>query len=360
MPESRNASDFDSIFLVDRDSEDDHGDHARSRTGRDRPRKKTGRRILVGALVLVLIAVLGLGGYGFYLANLWDSGSQDITDEEAFGGERPEPAGEGTNFLLLGSDSRDQEVDYEASRGNRSDTIMVMHLPADRTGVQIMSIPRDAWVEIEGHGQNKINAAMSFGGLALANSTISDFIGAPIHHVAIIDFEGFQALTDSLGGVDVESEHAFSVDGHTFEQGTNHLDGEAALAFVRERKDFADGDLQRVRNQQAFLSGIMNELISAETLSNPNRIASIVRDFSPYMTVDSGLTSGRIASMAYQMRDIRGADIDFFSAPISGTGTSSDGQSYLSVDEDKLSQVREAFAGGTVDEYASQAEVQHL
>nr|WP_272902254.1 LCP family protein [Brevibacterium daeguense] len=335
-------------------------DSRRGDGGRTRKKRKTGRNVLIVVLVLVLLAVLGIGVYAFYVANLWDSGSQGVTDEEAFGGDRPDPEGTGTNILLLGSDTRAEGDDLEDARGSRSDTIMVMHLPEDSSGVQIMSIPRDAWVEVEGHGQAKINAAMSYGGLSLATSTISDFIGAPIHHVAVIDFEGFQALTDSLGGVDVESEQAFSVDGHTFDEGTNHLNGEEALAFVRARKQFADGDLQRVRNQQAFLTGIMNEIISADTLSNPNKVAGMVRDFSPYMTVDSGLSASKIASMAFGMRDIRSGDIEFFSAPVSGLGTSSDGQSYLTIDEGELGKVRDAFKNDTVDEYAAAAESQHL
>ncbi len=356
MTDPRSTSDFDRLFY-----EDDPGAPSESAPGRRRPRKKkTGRRVLVGALILVLLAVLGLGAYGFYVANLYDSGKQEVTDEDAFGGARPETSGEGMNVLLLGSDARDEDVDYENSRGFRSDTIMVMHVPEDRSGVQIMSIPRDIWVDIEGHGQAKINAAMSFGGLPLATSTVSDFIGAPIHHVAIIDFEGFQALTDSLGGVEVESEQSFGSGGHSFQEGTSTLDGEQALAFVRARKNFGDGDLQRNRNQQAFLSGVMNELISRDTLSNPTRISGIVRDFSPYMTVDSGLSSGTIGSLAYQLRDVRQDDIEFFSAPIGGLGTSSDGQSYLSVDEDELEKVRTAFAEDTVGDYAAQAETQHL
>lgn len=354
MTEPRSTSDFDSIFA------DDDADFREPREPRRPRRKRTGRKILVGAVVLVLLAVLGIGGYAFYLANQFDRGTEDVSDDEAFGGERPKTSGAGTNILLLGSDSRDEEVDLADARGNRSDTIMVMHIPEDRSGVQLMSIPRDIWVDIEGHGEAKINAAMSFGGLALATSTVSDFIGAPIHHVAIIDFEGFQALTDSLGGVDVVSEQAFELDGHAFQEGVNHLDGEQALAFVRARKNFADGDLQRNRNQQAFLAGVMDELISRDTLSNPTRIAGIVRDFSPYMTVDSGLDSRRIGSLAYQLRDVRQDDIVFFSAPIGGLGTSSDGQSYLSVDEAELEEVRSAFADDTVGAYAAQAETQHL
>ncbi|RAG68396.1 LytR family transcriptional regulator, partial [Burkholderia multivorans] len=132
----------------------------------------------------------------------------------------------------------------------RSDSILVMHLPENGSNVQIMSIPRDSWVDIEGQGKAKINAALSYGGLPLAVKTVSDFIGTPIDHVAIIDFEGFKGLTDSLGRVRVNSEQAFTQNGYTFEKGENLLNGDEALTFVRERKSFKDGDFQRARNQQ--------------------------------------------------------------------------------------------------------------
>ncbi|SMY13057.1 LCP family protein [Brevibacterium jeotgali] len=262
---------------------------------------------------------------------------------------------------MLGSDSRASGVDYTAgAHGNRSDTMMVMHLDGDRGGAQIMSIPRDLWVPIEGHGEGKINAAMSHGGLPLATQTVSDFIDAPIHHLAIIDFEGFQALTDSVGGVEVEAQQAFESNGHSFSEGTNYLNGEEALSFVRARKNFSDGDLQRGRNQQAFLKGITDKIISADTLSNPTKIAGIVRDFSPYMTVDDSLSSSKIASMAYEMRNVRTGDLQFFSAPVGGASRSGDGQSILTVDEEAQSEIQDAFANDTVDDYAEQSENAHL
>lgn len=252
-------------------------------------------------------------------------------------------------------------MDYTAgAHGNRSDTMMVMHLDGDRGGAQIMSIPRDLWVPIEGHGEGKINAAMSHGGLPLATQTVSDFIDAPIHHLAIIDFEGFQALTDSVGGVEVEAQQAFESNGHSFSEGTNYLNGEEALSFVRARKNFSDGDLQRGRNQQAFLKGITDKIISADTLSNPTKIAGIVRDFSPYMTVDDSLSSSKIASMAYEMRNVRTGDLQFFSAPVGGASRSGDGQSILTVDEEAQSEIQDAFANDTVDDYAEQSENAHL
>ena len=334
---------------------------ASHQAGRVRRNRSATIKIIAILVVMVLLMVAAIIGYVFYLGKTFDDTSTQLGRDEVFSGEQPVvEKGRGTNILLLGSDSRDEGVDYEGSRGNRSDTMMVMHLDGDRDGAQIMSIPRDLWVPIEGHGEGKINAAMSLGGLPLATQTVSDFIDAPIHHVAIIDFEGFQALTDSVGGVEVEAQQAFESNGHSFSVGTNHVNGEEALSFVRARKNFSDGDLQRGRNQQAFLKGITDKIISADTLSNPNKIAGIVRDFSPYMTVDDSLSSSKIASMAYEMRDVRTGDIQFFSAPVGGAARSGDGQSILTVDEEAQSEIQDAFANDTVDDYAEQSEDAHL
>ena len=104
----------------------------------------------------------------------------------------------------------------------------------------------------------------------------------------------------------------------------------------------------------------MDEIITAGTLGNPVKVAGLVRDFSPYMTVDDKLDSSKIASLAYEMRSMRSGDMQFFSAPIAGAGRSGDGQAILNVDEEELETIRDAFADDAVDEYADSAESVHL
>lgn len=334
-----------------------------SETRRPRPEKKPrrARRLFAVLGVLVLLIVVGLGGFVWFLGHQFDDRANHLADDQVFGGPRPDPGDGALNILLLGADEPMDMVDFTDSRGLRSDTIMVAHIPADRRSMQLMSIPRDSWVSIDGHGEAKINAALSFGGLPLAVKTIGEFIDAPIHHVAVIDFEGFKLLTDSLGGVDVESPEAFTgKENHTFVKGMNHLDGDAALAFVRERYAFKDGDLQRGRNQQEYLGALFEKISSAGTLSNPARISSMVTDFAPYMYLDEKLTASAIGGIGFSMRDVRSDDIVYFTAPINGSGKSSSGQLYLRVDEKELQKVREAFAKDTVKEYAETAKEQTL
>ncbi|WP_309131125.1 LCP family protein [Brevibacterium sp.] len=331
---------------------------------RERPRKKrrVWRKILVAAIVVVVLGVLGVGLYLWNVGRNFNEAANQLSDEQVFGDTKAKESNDknGTNILLLGSDEPMSEVDMNDSRGLRSDSMMVMHLPESGSNVQVMSIPRDTWVDIEGHGEAKINAALSYGGLPLAVSTVSDFIDDDIDHVAVIDFEGFKGLTDSLGGVTVNSEQAFTRDGHEFVKGENRLNGEEALAFVRERKKFSDGDFQRARNQQAFIKGLINEMISADTLSDPQKIANMVTEFAPYMYVDSGLTAQYISATAFEMRDVRPSDIQFFTAPTAGVGRSADGQSIIEVDEAELKKVREAFKNDTLAEYVETAPEQHL
>ncbi|AZT92168.1 LCP family protein [Brevibacterium aurantiacum] len=349
--------------MTDNSSFDDLFDSQEDRPQRPkRKKKKVWRKILVALLVIVILGVLGVGLYLWNVGRTFDNNANKLTDEQIFGTQRPDDQKEdgGTNILLLGSDEPMDQVDVNDSRGLRSDTIMVMHIPESGSDVQVMSIPRDSWVDIEGHGKAKINSALSTGGLPLAVSTISDFIGTELDHVAIIDFEGFKALTDSLGGVMVNSEQAFEKNGYTFEKGENVLDGDEALTFVRERKSFQDGDFQRARNQQAFIRGLTNEIISADTLSNPKKIQDMVKNFSPYMYVDSGLDAQYISATAFAMRDVRPGDIEFFTSPTAGVGTSSDGQSIVNVDEEELKKVQDAYKNDTLDEYVQNAPESHL
>lgn len=349
--------------MSDHSSVDDLFDSQEERPQRPkRKKKKVWRKILVALLVIVILGVLGVGLYLWNVGRTFDNNANKLTDEQIFGTQRPDDQKEdgGTNILLLGSDEPMDQVDVNDSRGLRSDTIMVMHIPESGSDVQVMSIPRDSWVDIEGHGKAKINSALSTGGLPLAVSTISDFIGTELDHVAIIDFEGFKALTDSLGGVTVNSEQAFEKNGYTFTKGENVLDGDEALTFVRERKSFQDGDFQRARNQQAFIRGLTNEIISADTLSNPKKIQNMVKDFSPYMYVDSGLDAQYISATAFAMRDVRPGDIEFFTSPTAGVGTSSDGQSIVNVDEEELKKVQDAYKNDTLDEYVQNAPESHL
>ncbi|MEK6309471.1 MAG: LCP family protein [Curtobacterium sp.] len=283
---------------------------------------------LVGvAAIIAVTASLFVGG----LARSFDE--KTTTIPEAFpSGSRPLAADGAENILLIGSDSRaERDPDGDRAAGGRSDTLMLLHVPADRKAVYLMSIMRDSWVDVPGHGTAKINAAYSWGGVPLVVQTVEQLLDSRIDHVAEIDFAGFEGMTDALGGVTVQSPKAFEARGHWFTAGPNRLDGDAALAFVRERYAFADADHTRVRNQQAFMRGVVDGVLSKGTITNPGRIQDFVSATSEHLSVDAGLDFRTLVDLGWSLRDVRASDLVAFTMPTAGGGTSDDGQSYVAV-----------------------------
>ncbi|MBX0299893.1 LCP family protein [Cryobacterium sp. 1639] len=284
------------------------------------------------------------------------------TDEAARPPEATGQAASALNFLLLGSDTRGASSSSIANiGGQRSDTIVIVHVPADREHLSVMSIPRDSWLEIPGHGEAKINAALAYGGVPLAVQTVEGVIGARIDHVAVVDFAGFKAVTDALGGVDIDNPIAFDsyhLKGHSFPQGVQHLDGEQALAFARERYAFSDGDFQRVRNQQLLISALLSGLMHKSVLANPVTMGGVIQAVQPHVAVDDGLTTGDLGMLAAQLSGLRSEDVQFFTIPTTGTGTSADGQSIVNLDWAALPGVQEAFRADAVETVAVPPQLQ--
>ncbi|MBG6083559.1 LCP family protein [Zhihengliuella flava] len=330
--------------------------------GRERPRKKrrAGRVFLASLLILVLAAGGLAAGYVWRLANSFDTKSQTI--ESAFPTEsRPERQAESqdaVNYLVIGSDARGGSGENEdlagVPNGARADTMMLVNVPGDRESINVMSIMRDTWVEIPGQGEHKINAALAFGGVPLLVQTVESLLDVPVDHVAFIDFEGFRGLTDALGGVEVNNPREFTTappDPQHYEAGTITLSGERALRFVRERKAFSDGDYTRVANQQLFLKSVMAGFLKQETLTNPGRIADIVDEFSPYVTVDEDLSAFELGQLGLSLRNVRSSDVYTYTLPTLGTGRSADGQSIVLLDEAGTQAVSQALKNDSFTSY---------
>lgn len=307
-------------------------------------------KILIGVSVL-LVAVIGAGL--LYAATIDRSVTRNInrgvelpTDPSSV--RPPKEAQEtGTlNYVLLGSDSRDP-----GNEGNgRSDTMMLVHLDAKRTKAYIVSFPRDMYVNIPGYGKNKINAAFAFGGAPLAVRTLENLTGVRMDHVVLIDFEGFIRLTEDLHGVTVTNKTAFTSHGFDYPKGKITVAGEEALWFVRERHQLPGGDLDRAENQRNVIKAIVQKGLSAKVISDPATFTTFIGNVAKHLTVDNELSDGEIRRTALSLR-LSAKDIELLQAPISGFGTSRDGQSIDVVDTAKLAELSTALKKDKLSEY---------
>lgn len=258
--------------------------------------------------------------------------------------------GPGKNILLLGSDTRSGSEAAQVS-GSRADSIMLAHIPADGKGVYLVSIMRDTWVNIPGYGAAKINAALNYGGISLQVATVENLLGIKIDHVAEMEFEGFKALVNSVGGVDVQVPFDFDINAWSFKQGMQHMDGGAALAFVRARYPFADGDYQRVRNQRAFLRGLYSTMKSKGALENVGSFQSAVESIAGYMRVDSGLDAAQIAQIAAPVLTSGDTTMRMTTLPNAGPGWSYDGQSIVIVNQAANANLSYALQHDSMDQF---------
>lgn len=291
-----------------------------------RPRRKL-RRVLVSLGVLGLVLALAVGGGLWYLTERWAGNIDrvadvfDPLDEEA----RPAPAtpvagdGDPVTFLLVGSDTR-SEGQQGVDPGGRSDAIMIARFSADREHAQLVSIPRDSWVDIPGHGLSKINASYAFGGPSLLIQTVEELTHVRIDHYVAIDFEGLIQVTDDLGGVDVVVAETTTEGDSTFTAGVNHLDGEQARVYLGQRKNLPGGDFDRVKRQQQYLKAMFSKLFTADTFTDPGQLDSAMRTVTSAVTIDDTLGNADLLRLAYSLRGLAPDGVEFFTAPVLGTG----------------------------------------
>ncbi|MEB4209384.1 LCP family protein [Mycobacterium sp. 94-17] len=245
--------------------------------------------LLVGALLL---------GAGVIAGAVWFDGKLHREQVLADYPDRP-AAGRGTNWLIVGSDSRqglsaEQQNDLATGGdlGNgRTDTMLLVHLPDASSGSPtiMVSIPRDSYVPIPGHGRDKINAAFATGGAPLLVQTVERVTGLRLDHYAEIGFGGFAALVDALGGVTVCPKAALDdpLAGIDLPAGCQTLTGRDALGYVRSR-DTPRADLDRMVNQRQFVAALLHRASSPAVWLNPWRWYSVPRAAADALTVDQG------------------------------------------------------------------------
>ncbi|WP_422695944.1 LCP family protein [Corynebacterium mastitidis] len=216
----------------------------------------------------------------------------------------------GTNWLLVGSDSRqgltEKDVERLGTGGDigvgRTDTVMLLHIPRGGKAT-LVSLPRDSYVSVPGYGMDKLNAAFTYGGPQLLTETVEQATGLRINHYAEIGMGGLANVVDSVGGVEVCPEEPIDdpLAQLSIQAGCQKVDGPTALGYVRTRAT-AGGDLDRVQRQREFFSGLLNQTTSAGTLLNPFRMIPLISDTASSFTVGSSDHVWNLARVALAMR----------------------------------------------------------
>ena len=268
-----------------------------------RPRLRLLLAFLAGLVVVLLILVIG--GY-FYL-----DGKLNRSNVLASYAGQP-AAGAGSNWLITGSDSRQgltrkQEHKYHTGidvGGQRSDTILLLHIPGNGGPAVLVSLPRDSYVKIPAYGYNKLNAAYSFGGPKLLAETVQNNTGLRIEHYMGIGFGGLVNVVNSVGGVTMCFKHSLhdAASGVHLKKGCQTLSGGQALSFVRVRHTFASQDLQREQNQRVFIKALLSKMTSPGVMFNPFSVVPAALGSVNSLSVDDGTHLNQLISVAFALR----------------------------------------------------------
>lgn len=297
------------------------------------------RPLVIGGILALLIVALAVGTTA---GVMWYRGKHALQRLDA--ALRPNATLKQEVDQELAATTQDSAFDYILLLGDdhrpgqdhaRTDTIIVVAIEKSTGNVAMVSIPRDSRVEVAGHGMTKINHAGAWGGPALSIKTVRAFTGLPINHYIRIDFDGLAKLIDQLGGVDVFAQQYAGDKGSV-----RHLDGVAAVSFVRQRHIFASGDFARMDNQQRVLLQLSKKLKSPMTIV---RIPRIVDALAGHM--DSDLSVDDLTRVA---KKIQGRHIT--SIVLTGTTGMIDGVSYVFPDEQLRKRVFGDLAAGRMPE----------
>ncbi len=202
----------------------------------------------------------------------------------------------GTNYLLVGTDNRDNLTKKQRKQlgtgyieGQRTDTIMVLHVPFVGEPT-LVSIPRDSWVPIEGHGSDKINAAYAFGGPALLINTVERTTGLRIDNYVEIGMDGVAEVVDALGGITLcpKANYNDERSGLKIKKGCQEVNGKTALAYVRMRYSDPTGDIGRAERQREYIAAVGKKAMSPTTWLNPFKAFSVSNAAADSLTVDEG------------------------------------------------------------------------
>ncbi|WP_458103340.1 LCP family glycopolymer transferase [Enterococcus faecalis] len=285
--------------------------------------------IIFGIILVLFLAVVGMGAKLY-----WDvSKSMDKTYETV---ERSKKSQVNLNnkepfsVLLLGIDTGD---DGRVEQGRSDTTIVATVNPRDKQ-TTLVSLARDTYVDIPGQGkQDKLNHAYAFGGASLTMDTVENYLNIPINHYVSINMAGLKELVNAVGGIEVNNNLTFSQNGYDFTIGKISLDGEQALSYSRMRYEDPNGDYGRQERQRKVIEGIVQKVLSLNSVSNYQEILTAVSD-----NMKTDLSFDDMKKIAL---DYRSAFGKVKQDQLQGTGFMQDGVSYQRVDEQELNRVQQ-------------------
>jgi LCP family protein required for cell wall assembly len=360
--------------------------------GRRRRRRGWGVPLAVLATVLVTAAAGSVAGIHL-LGNRYEDA---VNKQDLLGAAAPKKV-DGTvippkisgplTFLVIGSDSRagananpdTADGTVAAVGGQRSDTIMLVHVPKATDRAYVISVPRDSYVPIIDKSgrpgrKDKVNAAFARGGAPRLVQTLNNYTGGRIDYPVLVDFSAIRKITDLVGGVDVVVDKTsfdpyrfLPADGRypttpcednsgrrrncvTFKAGPLHLDGQLAEYYVRQRVNLPNGDLDRVRRQQQYLRALMAKVTASGALTNPLAFDKLLRAALGAITVDKRTP---VRSLAFSLKDLRPANLTFLTLPIAGGARVPGSGSVLLPDKTRARELFTAINTDTVDRYVA-------
>jgi LCP family protein required for cell wall assembly len=297
----------------------------------------TKMRVLQTVAVTVAVVLLAVLTGGYLVYRHLDGNIAVVDPVAVLGPNRPtkvtnpDVQRQPLNVLLLGSDTRKGQGNHiGGDTPGLSDTTILLHLSANRKHAYGVSIPRDSMVKrpscprkdgsgTDDGGLSMFNEAYAIGGPACTQKTVEQLTGIRIDHFVVIDFNGFKEMVDALGGVQVCVPQAVHDDvGHIdLPAGTYSVKGSQALDYVRVRHAISDnGDIGRMKRQQAFLAAMTNKAVSAGTLANPVRLYHFLDATTKSVTTDPGLGHlQNLAGLAKQLKNIGLGQIQFLTVP---------------------------------------------
>ena len=276
-------------------------------------------RILKSIIIFLLFVIIFAGAFLIYDFFKNQNLSTDETQSQ-----RPNEF----LFLLAGVDSTGEDTK------TRTDTLMLVKLDETNKKIDMISIPRDSYVSINGN-MNKINAAHSYGGIDLTMQVVRDFMGINLDKYLVLSFDAVIAGIDALGGMDVDIDQDVA-NAMQINPGIHKMTGKEVLTYVRFRKGYTNADIGRIDTQQDFIKQFIKEVSKAENIS---KLPSVYKAMNPHMKTNISLKT--LAKLGFEFKSVNSDNIN--TVKLNGRGEYINGISYYKIDPASLEEIRNSY-----------------